>query len=76
MVVKHTWGMHRVYFHDGTGDLVGIPAPWTSVVAPDPWLVVAEGRSHFRIDDLLQLRKLIEEIGARRPRRRRAKRGR
>ncbi len=63
---RHIWGDHRVYFHDASGCLVGMPAQWTSVVAPDPCLVVSAGRSHFRVDDLLRLGGLIEEIRGRR----------
>jgi hypothetical protein len=45
-----------------------IPAGWTDVVAADPFVVVAAGRSAFRVVDLITLADLIELL---RPRRRR-----
>jgi len=64
-VLRRNWSEHRIYFHDESGSLVGIPARWTSAEAPDPWVVVAAGRSHFRLDDLIRLRGLIDDIQAR-----------
>ena len=28
---RHTWGEHRVYFHDHSGQLCSLPVPWTSL---------------------------------------------
>lgn len=67
----HGWGSHRVYFHDA-GRLRKIPACWTDVVADDPFVVVAAGRSAFRVADLLTLADLIEVL---QPQRRRRNRG-
>jgi len=39
-----------------------MPAAWTDVVEPDPFLVVSAGRSNFRIDDLLALVALVAEL--------------
>ena len=39
-----------------------IPACWTTVVAPDPFVAVAGGRSFFRYEDLLQLVELMEKL--------------
>jgi len=36
-----------------------LPASWTDVVARPPFIVMAEGRAHFRTDDLLRLADLI-----------------
>ncbi|MBV9589354.1 MAG: hypothetical protein JO310_07140 [Hyphomicrobiales bacterium] len=62
----HGWGSHRVYFHDDAGRLRKIPADWTDVVAVDPFVVVAAGRSAFRVADLLTLADLIEVLQPRR----------
>jgi len=64
----HGWGSHRVYFHDDAGRLRKISACWTNVVAEDPFVVVAAGRSAFRVADLLMLADVIEVL---QPRRRR-----
>ena len=56
------WGEERVYFHDETGELVLLPARWTDVVAPDPFVVLSAGRSHFRVVDLLRLADLVEQL--------------
>jgi hypothetical protein len=64
----HGFGSHRVYFHDDTGRLRKIPACWTDVIAVDPFVVVAAGRSAFRVADLLTLADLIEVLQPRRPR--------
>ena len=69
----HGWGSHRVYFHDDAGRLRKIPAAWTDVVAADPFVVVAAGRSAFRPADLLALADVIDVLRPRR--RRRAPRG-
>ncbi|MEX3953668.1 DUF5372 family protein [Paraburkholderia sp. EG287B] len=53
------WGEERVYFHDVSGRLRRLPASWTSVSAPDPFEVLSEGRSTFRVEDLLHLVGLI-----------------
>jgi len=46
-----------------------IPAGWTDVVADDPFVVVAAGRSAFRVADLLTLADVIEVLQPRRRRR-------
>ena len=59
---RHTWGEHRVYFHDQEGNLRSLPARWTSVLAPDPYVAIAAGRSYFRIEDLLDLAALLRTL--------------
>jgi hypothetical protein len=51
-----------VFFHDETGRLWKIPACWTDVVAEDPFVVVAAGRSPFRATDLLKLAELVDAL--------------
>ena len=55
LTYRQSWGEDRVYFHDEAGDIWSIPARWTNVVADDPFVVVAAGRSPFRVTDLIQL---------------------
>jgi hypothetical protein len=59
---RHNWGEDRVYFHNADGCLSSIPAGWTTVVAPDPFVTVAGGRCFFRYQDLLQLADLMEKL--------------
>ena len=56
---RTTWGEDRVYFHDEAGQLRRLPAAWTSAAVRSPFEVLAGGRSHFRVADLLQLVTLI-----------------
>ena len=59
VTVRHSWGEDRVYYHDAQGVLVSMPASWTDVVAPDPVVALSAGRSPFRLDDLLELTRLV-----------------
>ena len=62
----HTWGEHRVYFRRPGDDHVRtLPASWTDVVDPDPFVVVARKRCLARVEDLLALAALISEIRTR-----------
>jgi len=59
---RHNWGEDRVYFHRPNGVLASIPTGWTSLLGPDPFVVMAAGRSHFRVGDLVELVRLIEGL--------------
>jgi len=39
-----------------------MPATWTDVEGPDPFLVVSAGRSCFRVEDLLALAALVAAL--------------
>src|SRR5260370_35918672 len=68
---RNAWGEDRVFFHDDAGKLRRVPAGWTSAAPPDAFVEISAGRSHFRIEDLLQLVALIPQPSpapARRPR--------
>jgi hypothetical protein len=55
------WREDRVWFHDAVDRLRSLPANWTSTVAEDPFTVVAAGRAAFRVEELLELVRLIGE---------------
>ncbi len=58
-----TWGEQRVFFREPGGTRIrSMPAAWTDVEGPDPYLVVSAGRSNFRVDDLLTLAALVAEL--------------
>jgi hypothetical protein len=50
---------YRVWFHDVADRLCLLPADWTSAVAEDPFHVIAAGRAAFRVEELLELVRLI-----------------
>ena len=39
-----------------------IPLQWTDLVAPDPEIILGQGRSFFRISDLLELERLVVRL--------------
>ena len=52
----HNWGEHRVLFRKAGDERVhSIPASWTDVEGVDPFVILSEGRAHFRVEDLLAL---------------------
>ncbi len=69
MVRRHTWAEDRVFFFADDGQLTSLPAGWTDVDPPDPFVAIAAGRSAFRIDDLLSLASLLEGIRPVKPKR-------
>ena len=52
---RQNWGEDRVWFHDNNGRLHSVPTAWTDAAPVDPFMVVAAGRSLFRVVDLLEL---------------------
>jgi Family of unknown function (DUF5372) len=42
-----------------------VPPQWTDLVRPDPEIVLGEGRAIFRVADLLELARLVDQIGER-----------
>jgi len=56
---RSAWGEDRVYFRDATGWLRHLPTAWTSAAPRDPVVEMSAGRSHFRMEDLVQLTVLI-----------------
>ena len=56
---RQTWGEHRVYFYDDSGQLARLLVQWTDVEPEDPTVVVGAGRAHFRYDDLCRLADLV-----------------
>ena len=59
---RQNWGEDRVWFHDRNGLLRSIPTNWTDAGGIDPFVVVAAGRSLFRITDLLELALRIQAL--------------
>lgn len=59
MDIRLNWGEERVYYFDHGGSIAIIPARWTSIIEPDPFAIASGGRSHFRLNDLLELSRLL-----------------
>jgi len=51
-----------VCFRDEGGHLVSIPVAWTDVIPLDPVVAVSAGRSPFRLEDLLELARLLAAL--------------
>jgi len=51
-------------FEDGA--ICSVPRQWTDVVAPDPEIVMGQGRALLRVADLTELARLVAQIAARR----------
>ena len=65
MGYAHTWGEHRVFFREeGKERLRSLPAGWTDVAGPDPFVALAGGKAFFRLADLQALAALVHELTA------------
>ena len=56
------FGEDRVFYRDPEGRLRFLPTRWTSLAAPDPFVVTAAGRAYFRFEDLVRLADQIQEL--------------
>ena len=63
---RRNWRADRVYVFDPNGLLLSLPVEWTDVVAEDPFMVVAAGRSPFHTAGLLELAELVGRMGVER----------
>jgi Family of unknown function (DUF5372) len=57
---KLTWGEDRVFYYDPSGKLKSLLTNVTDVVSRDAFDHISAGRSAFRADDLLELRRLFD----------------
>ena len=58
---KLNWGEDRVFYYEAGGRLKSLMSNVTDVIARDAFDRISAGRSTFRIDDLLELRRLLEK---------------
>ena len=61
MTRKLTWGEDRVFYYDPSGKLKSLLTNVTDVVSKDAFDRISAGRSAFRVDDLLALRRLFDD---------------
>lgn len=59
---RHGSKISSVFFHDSNGRSQLVPVDWTDIVPEDPYLIISEGRSLFRYEDLVSLAQLIKNI--------------
>jgi hypothetical protein len=57
-----SWRREIVEGQGKRGDVIWLPVAWTDAGPEDPFLVMSKGRSWFRVEDLVRLVALIEEV--------------
>jgi hypothetical protein len=58
------FGEDRVFYRNPDGRMRYLPRRWTSLAAPDPFVIAAAGRACFRLEDLIRLAEQIRELRA------------
>jgi hypothetical protein len=58
---KLTWGEDRVFYYGPSGKLKSLLSNVTDVVSRDAFDCMSAGRSAFRLDDLLELRRIFDK---------------
>ena len=61
---RRDWGDDRVCYRNESDSEATIPVSFTDLRAPDPFVDMAVGRSLFRIEDLIELTKLVEAFNS------------
>ena len=61
--VRRNWSEVRVFYRGDSKRLLSIPAAWTMLSEPDPFVVLTDGRCVFRCADLLELRRYLDSLG-------------
>jgi hypothetical protein len=57
---QRTWGQERVFYYDPNGRLKSFPANITDLLSIDTFTRISAGRSAFRVNDLSELRELLD----------------
>ena len=64
VAVRQTWGEDRVFFLDEEGTQCSLLRAWTDAADRDLFVALAGGRSALRVEDLLALAELVEDLRA------------
>ena len=67
MTFRQNWGEDRVWFYDHDGSLGSVPTSWTDAAPMNVFVVLAAGRSLFRVADLLELTQRIQASSPEQP---------
>jgi YD repeat-containing protein len=59
---KLTWGEDRAFYYDSAGALKSFLSNVTDLIPQDHFDRVSAGRSAFRLDDLLELRRCLDKV--------------
>ena len=59
---RRAQGRPVVEFEDEGGLVQSVPLAWTDASPPDPFVVLAAGRAHFRVEDLVRLVDLLGRL--------------
>ncbi|MFC1816880.1 DUF5372 family protein [Thermodesulfobacteriota bacterium] len=60
--IRASPGGRRVLFYNQKGRRSSVPLDWTDIEPKEPFVAVSAGRALFRVEDLLGLVRLIDEI--------------
>lgn len=61
---NHSWGEDRVNYLYSEEKLESIPARWTDIGTPDPFVTQSAGRCVLHFQELLPLASLLKELKA------------
>jgi hypothetical protein len=62
---RYTRYGRRLLLHVDEATVCAVPPQWTDLVAPDPESVLGTQRALFRVADLLELVRLVEQLSRR-----------
>ena len=62
ITIRYIWGEKRAYYYDEDAVLKALPLCWTDLIPEDPYIAIANRRVPFRIEDLLKLTGIIENL--------------
>ena len=64
---RHNRYGKRLLLRVDDATVCSVPPQWTDLAAPDPEIVISEHRALFRLADLLELARLVDQLGSRHP---------
>ena len=59
---RRSWSHKSVDGLDSEGKLFTIALSWTDAAAEDPFVVLSDGRAYGRVEDLLRLAAVLDEL--------------
>jgi Family of unknown function (DUF5372) len=59
---RHNHYGKRLLLQVDDASICSVPPQWTDLVAPDPEVVIGESRALFRVADLLELARLVDQV--------------
>jgi hypothetical protein len=60
VIYRNNWEEQRVFFYNDQGELISLPAKWTSLFPEDPLVFLSTENAFFRSPDLLELACLLK----------------